>query len=190
MERYIDENGEERYRLGSPEQTVGKTAAFHGNFGVLVRAYTYIRSMGASGLREISENAVINANYILSQLRDYYHLPFDRTCMHEVVFSARRQRAKGVSALDIAKRLIDHGIHPPTMYFPLVVEEALMIEPTECESKETLEHFIEVMKSIAREVDEEPETVKSAPHFTPNSRLDEARAARRPDLGWKRASAD
>ena len=186
VERYIDDNGEERYRLGSSEQTVGKTAAFHGNFGVLVRAYTYIRSMGASGLREISENAVINANYILSQLKDYYHLPFDRTCMHEVVFSARRQRAKGVSALDIAKRLIDHGIHPPTMYFPLVVEEALMIEPTECESKETLEHFIEVMKKIAREVDEEPETVKSAPHYTPNSRLDEARAARRPDLGWKR----
>ncbi len=190
VERYLDDNGEEKFRLGSPEQTVGKTAAFHGNFGVLVRAYTYIRSMGASGLREISENAVINANYILSQLKDYYHLPFDRTCMHEVVFSARRQKAKGVSALDIAKRLIDHGIHPPTMYFPLVVDEALMIEPTECESKETLEYFIEVMKSIAREVDEDPEVVKSAPHYTPNSRLDEARAARRPDLGWKRASAD
>ena len=190
VERYLDNDGEERFRLGAPEQTVGKTAAFHGNFGVLVRAYTYIRSMGASGLREISENAVINANYILNQLKDYYHLPYDRPCMHEVVFSARRQKAKGVSALDIAKRLIDHGIHPPTMYFPLVVDEALMIEPTECESKETLEYFIEVMKSIAREVDEEPEVVKSAPHYTPNSRLDEARAARRPDLGWKRAAAD
>jgi len=110
--------------------------------------------------------------------------------MHEVVFSARRQRAKGVSALDIAKRLIDHGIHPPTMYFPLVVEEALMIEPTECESKETLEYFIDVMKKIAREVDEDPDVVKSAPHFTPNSRLDEARAARRPDLGWKKPAPE
>ena len=155
---------------------------------MLVRAYTYIRSMGASGLREISENAVINANYILSQLKDYYHLPFTtgRVCTRWYS-QRRRQKAKGVSALDIAKRLIDHGIHPPTMYFPLVVDEALMIEPTECESKETLEYFIEVMKSIAREVDEDPDVVKSAPHFTPNSRLDEARAARRPDLGWRPA---
>ena len=168
-----------------PERSIGKTGAFHGNFGMLVRAYTYIRSLGAQGLREISENAVINANYVLSALRDYFHLPYDRSCMHEVVFSAKTQKAGGVSALDIAKRLIDYGIHPPTMYFPLIVEEALMVEPTETESRETLDQFIEVMKEIARQAEEEPQLLKDAPHDTPNTRLDEARAARRPDLRWR-----
>ena len=180
-----DSEGNEVYRLTEPERTIGKTAAFHGNFGMLVRAYAYIRSLGAEGLREISENAVINANYILSALKQDYYLPYDRSCMHEVVFSARTQKARGVSALDVAKRLIDFGIHPPTMYFPLVVDEALMIEPTETESKETMDYFIQVMKDIAREANEEPQVLKDAPHYTPNSRLDEARAARRPDLRWK-----
>ena len=185
VERVTAPDGGETYRLGAPEQSIGKAGAFHGNFGMLVRAYTYIRGLGAEGLREISENAVINANYVLSALRDYYHLPYDRTCMHEVVFSARTQRAAGVSALDVAKRLIDYGIHPPTMYFPLIVEEALMVEPTETESRETLDRFIGVMKEIARQAEEEPQTLKDAPHHTPNSRLDEARAARRPDLRWR-----
>lgn len=178
-------DGRALYKLAHPEHTIGKTAAFHGNFGMLVRAYCYIRSLGADGLREISENAVINANYILNALKDEYHLPYNRSCMHEVVFSAKIQKAYGISALDVAKRLIDYGIHPPTMYFPLIVEEALMIEPTETESKDTIDYFIQVMKCIAREAQEEPETLKSAPHYTPNSRLDEARAARRPDLGWR-----
>jgi len=181
----VGHEGHELYRLAYPECTIGKTAAFHGNFGMLVRAYAYIRSMGSEGLREISENAVINANYILNALKDDYHLPYNRSCMHEVVFSAKMQKAYGVSALDVAKRLIDYGIHPPTMYFPLIVEEALMIEPTETESKDTLDYFIHIMKCIAREAREEPAILKGAPHYTPNSRLDEARAARRPDLRWR-----
>ena len=185
IEKVTDGGGKEVYRLTEPEHSIGKTAAFHGNFGMLVRAYTYIRSLGADGLREISENAVINANYILSALKGEYHLPYDRSCMHEVVFSARTQKANGVSALDVAKRLIDFGIHPPTIYFPLIVEEALMIEPTETESKETLDYFIQVMKDIAQEANKDPQVLKDAPHHTPNSRLDEARAARRPDLCWK-----
>ncbi len=185
VESFTGEDGAETFRLGTPEASIGKAGAFHGNFGMLVRAYTYIRSLGEQGLREISENAVINANYVLNALRDHYHLPYDRSCMHEVVFSARTQKARGVSALDIAKRLIDYGIHPPTMYFPLIVEEALMVEPTETESRETLDRFIEVMKEIAMQAEEDPQLLKNAPHYTPNSRLDEARAARRPDLRWR-----
>ena len=181
-----EEGGRERYVLVAPEKTIGRLSAFHGSFGVLVRAYTYIRLLGETGLRQISEDAVINANYILSQLKEEYHLPYDRRCMHEVVFSARDQKANGVRAMDIAKRLIDFGIHPPTMYFPLIVDEALMIEPTETESKETLDYFIQVMQTIAREATEDPEVLHSAPHNTPNTRLDEARAARQPDLRWKR----
>ncbi len=185
VERVNAPDGGGAYHLAAPEQTIGKAGAFHGNFGMVVRAYTYVRGLGAEGLREISENAVINANYVLDALRGYYHLPYDRTCMHEVVFSARTQKAQGASALDVAKRLIDYGIHPPTMYFPLIVDEALMVEPTETESKETLDSFIAVMKEIARQAEEEPQTLKDAPHHTPNSRLDEARAARRPDLRWR-----
>ena len=182
------EDGSESYALSSPPQSIGRLGAFQGNFGVLARAYTYIRLLGDEGVTRISEDAVINANYILSQLRDYYDLPYDRHCMHEVVFSARNlKRAHGVSALDVAKRLIDYGIHPPTMYFPLIVDEALMIEPTETESKETMDYFIEVMKTIAREARDEPDLLHEAPHDTPNTRLDEARAARRPDLRWRPA---
>ena len=154
---------------------------------MLLRAYAYIRSLGAPGLRQASEDAVLNANYIRVGLQDQYHLPYDRICMHEVVFSARRQKAKGVRAMDVAKRLIDYGIHPPTMYFPLIVDEALMIEPTETESQETLDGFIEAMRSIAREVEEAPHLLAEAPHDTPVGRLDEARAARQPDLRWRAA---
>ncbi len=179
-------DGTERYTLGAPPQSIGKMGAFHGNFGALVRAYSYIRTLGDEGIRSVSRDAIINANYILSQLRGYYDLPYDRHCMHEVVFSARNlKRAHGVSALDVAKRLIDYGVHPPTMYFPLIVEEALMIEPTETESKETLDYFIDVMKTIAQEAAESPDLLHDAPHDTPNTRLDEAAAARRPNLRWR-----
>ena len=174
------------FRLVSPERSIGKISAFHGNFGVLVRAYTYIRTLGAAGLLSISGNAVLNANYIMERLKDIYFLPYDRTCMHEVVFSADRQRERGVSGLEVAKRLLDYGYHAPTMYFPLIVHEALMIEPTESETKETLDAFIGAMREIDREASEDPDLVRHAPHTTPVSRLDEARAARQPNLRWQR----
>ena len=180
-----DPEGNEAYFFETPPMTIGKMATFHGNFGALVRAYAYIRTLGDQGIAAISEDAVINANYILEGLRDTYDLPYDRRCMHEVVFSARGlKRDHGITALDVSKRLIDYGIHPPTMYFPLVVEEALMIEPTETESRETLDHFIEVMKRIAAEAAQSPELLKTAPHDTANTRLDEALAARQPRLRW------
>ena len=184
----VDDDGSEAYSLDAPDRTIGRMGAFHGNFGALVRAYVYIATLGDAGVSRISEDAVLNANYILSRLRGVYDLPYDRSCMHEVVFSARSlRRDHGVSALDVCKRLIDYGIHPPTMYFPLIVDEALMIEPTETETRETLDYFIDVMKEIAREAAESPDLLHEAPHDTPNSRLDEARAARRPDLRWRRA---
>ena len=186
VEHHTDGHGIGRYSLAKPPKSIGKMGAFHGNFGALVRAYSYIRSLGREGVAAISEDAVINANYIQSQLKNDYDLPYNRMCMHEVVLSAKSlKREQGVDALDIAKRLIDYGVHPPTMYFPLIVDEALMIEPTETESKETLDHFIKVMKSIAREAQESPELLHGAPHDTPNTRLDEARAARSPDLRWR-----
>jgi glycine dehydrogenase subunit 2 len=173
------------YRLATPERSIGMTTAFHGSFGVLVRALAYILSLGAEGLRAVGDNSVINANYILARLRGAYHLPYDRHCMHEVVFSGSRQRARGVKTLDIAKRLIDYGFHPPTIYFPLIVDEALMIEPTESEGKEALDAFCEAMLAIAREAEEEPDVVRGAPHNAPLRRLDEATAARRPCLRWR-----
>jgi glycine cleavage system P protein (glycine dehydrogenase) subunit 2 len=164
--------------------SIGRVRANHGNFLVLARAYTYIRSNGPDGLRQVSENAVLNANYLMNALRDEYDLPFDRACMHEFVFSADRQKKLGVSALDIAKRLLDFHIHPPTVYFPLIVHEAMMIEPTETETKETLDNFIEVMKQIAREARENPSIILEAPHETVVGRLDQTLAARKPNLRW------
>ena len=149
---------------------------------MLVRAYSYIRNMGNTGLPEVSANAVLNANYLLQSLKDTYHLPYDRRCMHEVIFSARDQKERGIRGLEIAKRLLDYGFHAPTMYFPLIVDESLMIEPTETENKETLDAFIEALKAIDQEVSQEQSLVKNAPHTTPVSRLDEARAARQPNL--------
>ena len=172
----------------SPAKSIGRIANFHGNFGVMCKAYAYIRSLGAAGLKEVSENAVLNANYLKEKLKPYYHLPYDRTCMHEVVFSGRRQKAKGVHTVDIAKRLLDYGLHPPTVYFPLIVDEALMIEPTETESKQTLDSFIEAMKEIARDAEENPGILHTAPHNTPVKRLDDVRAARNPDLRWEMRS--
>ena len=181
-----EENGSTIYSFHTPSDSIGKLGAFHGNFGALVRAYAYISTLGNS-LDQVTTDAVINANYIKSQLSEVFDLPYDRTCMHEVVLSAKSlKRDYGISALDICKRLIDYGIHPPTMYFPLIVEEALMIEPTETESKETLDNFIDVMKKIVSEAKEFPDLLHNAPHDTPNSRLDEARAARQPFLRWEK----
>jgi glycine dehydrogenase subunit 2 len=168
-------------------KSIGKVHSFYGNVGVVIKAFSYVRSLGGPGLRKVSENAVIAANYCLARLKDHYYLPYDRTCQHEFVISAKWQKEKyGISALDIAKRLIDHGFHPPTIYFPLIVSEALMIEPTETESKETLDAFCDAMIKIAKEAQEDPGMIKSAPHTTPVSRLDETRAAREPNLKWQR----
>ncbi len=161
-------------------RSIGRVRGFGGPFGVFVRSYAFIRSYGP-GLKEMSETAVLNANYLLAQLKDTYELPYDRHCMHEFVLSARNlKRDTGISALDVAKRLMDFGIHPPTVYFPLVVPEALMIEPTETEPKERLDEFIDVMRRIATEAAETPELVKEAPHDRPVRRLDEVRAAKNP----------
>ncbi len=166
-------------------QSIGKVRSLYGNFGMFVRAYTYIRSNGDAGLRTISEDAVLAANYLRVKLHDVYDLPYDRLSKHEVVFSGRRQkREHGVTTLDIAKAILDHGIHPPTIYFPLIVEEALMVEPTETESLETLDHFVDVMREIAELAASDPAAMKRAPVTTPVGRLDETAAARRPDLRY------
>ena len=162
--------------------SIGRVKAFYGNFGILVRAYTYIRTYGGEGLKRVSEYAVLNANYMMRKLAPHYDLPFDRHCKHEFVLSGRRQKKLGVRTLDIAKRLLDFGYHPPTIYFPNIVEEALMIEPTETESKETLDAFIEVMIQIARESEENPDLVHNAPYTTVVKRMDETQAARKPIL--------
>jgi len=166
--------------------SIGPVHSFYGNFLATVRAYTYIRMLGAKGLRKVSENAVINANYLMRSLEPFYDLPYPQDCMHECVLSGDRQRKFGVRTLDIAKRLLDFGIHAPTIYFPLIVHEALMIEPTETESRESLDHFIEVMIQISKEAEMEPEILLSAPHNTPVRRLDEAKAAKELDVVYKR----
>ena len=158
---------------------------FFGSFGIILRAYVYIRSLGIEGLKEISENAIINANYIQEKLKGHYDLTSSRHCMHETVLSANKQKLNGVKALDIAKKLLDEGFHAPTMYFPLIVEEALMIEPTETESKETIDDFIETMIKISSLATSDPEKITSAPKNLPVGRLDEAQAARNPILTWK-----
>lgn len=166
-------------------QSIGRVKPYYGNFGINVRAYTYIRSMGPDGLKAVTENAVINANYMMRKLEPYFDLPYNRHCKHEFVLSGRRQKKLGVRTLDIAKRLLDFGYHPPTIYFPLNVEEGMMIEPTETESKETLDSFIDAMIQIAKEVEETPEIVQEAPHTTVIKRLDETLAARKPVLRYQ-----
>ncbi|MGQ9632081.1 MAG: aminomethyl-transferring glycine dehydrogenase subunit GcvPB [bacterium] len=173
-------------------KSIGRLSAFHGNFGVVLRVYAYIRTLGARGLREVGEGAVLSANYLMSimkkRLGKYLGLPYDRRCMHEFVMSAKvLKEATGVRALDVAKRLLDYGFHPPTVYFPLIVEEALMIEPTETESKETLDSFVSALEAIMREAEEYPELLLQAPHTKIVGRLDEVRAARHPDLRFDRA---
>ncbi len=167
------------YTWVMPAKSIGRVKAFWGNFGVLVRAYTYIRMHGAEGLREISENAVLNANYLQARLRGVYPIPHgDRTCMHEFVAQGKLEGAPEINTMDIAKRLMDYDFHPPTVYFPLIVAEALMIEPTETESKETMDAFADAMIQIAQEARENPELLKTAPHHAPLKRLDEVRAAK------------
>ncbi|WP_347939903.1 aminomethyl-transferring glycine dehydrogenase subunit GcvPB [Peribacillus simplex] len=166
-------------------QSIGRVKPYYGNFGINVRAYTYIRSMGPDGLKAVTENAVINANYMMRRLEPFFDLPYNRHCKHEFVLSGRRQKKLGVRTLDIAKRLLDFGYHPPTIYFPLNVEEGMMIEPTETESKETLDAFIDAMIQIAKEAEETPEIVQEAPHTTVIKRLDETLAARKPVLRYQ-----
>ncbi len=176
------------FRLDSHRpQSIGRVRAFHGQFGMVLRAYTYLRELGAQGLGAVSDMAVLNANYLAALLRQHFPLAFDRPPMHEAVFSdADIERQTGIKTLDIAKRLIDYGFHPPTVYFPLVVRGAMMIEPTETETKETIESFVQAMADIKHEAATEPELVQSAPHLTRIGRLDEARAARKPVLRWGR----
>lgn len=168
--------------------SIGKIHGFYGNFAVYLRAYAYIRTMGPDGLKQVSQDAVLAANYMLKELSSDYKAPFARYCMHECVFDGLREHAPGIRTLDIAKRILDYGFHPPTIYFPLIIHEALMIEPTETESKETIDRFIDVMRRIAKEAVEEPELLSNAPHNTVVKRLDEVLAARKPDLRWKKKS--
>jgi len=180
----VERDGE-RYRLDYERpQSIGKVRAFYGNFGMLVRAYAYIRAYGST-IDEVAQNAVLNASYLRHHLRRHFDDAFPGPSMHEFVLTARRAKEHGVRAVDVAKRLIDLGFHPPTVYFPLIVPEALMIEPTETESKASLDGFIAAMDQIAKEIESNPEIVRSAPHSAPVGRLDEVRAARQPDLRWR-----
>ncbi|MDM5315937.1 aminomethyl-transferring glycine dehydrogenase subunit GcvPB [Fictibacillus sp. b24] len=181
----VKENDVYKFEYNRP-QSIGRVKPFYGNFGINVRAFTYIMTMGPDGLRQVSENAVLNANYMMRRLEPHFDLPFTQHCKHEFVLSGRRQKKLGVRTLDIAKRLLDFGYHPPTIYFPLSVEEAIMIEPTETESKETLDEFIEKMIQISKEAEETPEIVQEAPHTTVVKRLDEATAARKPILKYSK----
>ena len=170
-------------------QSVGRLRSFYGNFGMMVRAYTYLRDMGAEGLLRATELAVLNANYLRACLGDTWHVAYDQVCMHEVIISDRHLRETGVTTLDVAKRLADYGFHAPTVYFPLVVKGAMLIEPTETETKETLDAFVAALEAISKEAFSEPETVKGAPHLTRLRRLDETRAARKPQLRWEPPAA-
>ncbi len=165
--------------------SIGRLHGNHGNVGMLVRAFAYIRALGPDGLKRCAEMAVLNANYLLARLRETWDVPYDRPVMHECVLSDARLEGSGVTTLDVAKRLIDYGYHPPTIYFPLVVHGALMIEPTESESLESLDRFVDALTAIEREARENPDLLRTAPHRTPRSRLDETRAARRPILRWQ-----
>jgi len=167
------------------EKSIGYIAPFYGNFGIILRAYAYMLTLGREGFRRVSENAVLNANYIRTRLMPYFDQKYDRYCMHECVFAGTRQAEKGVHTLDLAKALIDRGFHPPTIYFPLIVPEALMIEPTETESKETIDEFIAAMIELAELVDKNPDAITCCPVTTPVSRMDETAAARKPDLTAK-----
>lgn len=181
----VEKQGEIYHLNYNRPQSIGKVKNFYGNFGVLVKAYAYILSMGPEGLKRASEMAVLNANYLMKRLKGYYHLPYDKPCMHECVFTDRFQEKHHISTLDIAKRLIDYGFHPPTIYFPLVVKGALMMEPTESESKENIDQFVETMIGIAKEAEENPDLLRQAPQRVKVRRLDEVLAARKPKLRWK-----
>ncbi len=178
-----DSNG--KYAWNSDRKdSIGKIKGYYGNFGMFVRALTYIWANGKEGLSQVSQDAVLNANYLKEKLKQYFELPYKLECMHEFVLSGKKQKANGVNTLNIAKRLLDYGVHAPTIYFPLVVPEAIMIEPTETETKETLDAFVEIMKKVVAEVESNPELVINAPHSTPVKRVDEASAARNLNLCW------
>ncbi|MEY8000180.1 aminomethyl-transferring glycine dehydrogenase subunit GcvPB [Clostridium sp. Mt-5] len=166
--------------------SIGKVRSFYGNFGVMIKAFSYILSMGADGLREASEDAVLNANYIKEGLKEYYNIPVDSICKHECVLGGLKNDENGITTLDVAKRLIDYGYHPPTIYFPLIIKEAMMIEPTESEKLETMDEFIDNMIKIAKEAEDNPEIIKSAPNSTYIKRLDEVKAARKPVVKWNK----
>lgn len=180
----INYDGEMYHRNYNLENSIGAVKSYFGNFGVLIRAYAYILMQGKC-LTNVSEDAVLNANYMKERLKNHYKLPYDEPCMHEFVLSGDFQKEKGVSTLNIAKRLMDSGVHPPTIYFPLIVHEAMMIEPTETESKKVLDEFIEIMVKIAKEVEENPEIILSAPNNAPIKKVDETLAARKPDLKFE-----
>jgi glycine dehydrogenase subunit 2 len=180
----VDKKNKKYYFNYKVKHSIGRVRSFYANFTVLVRSYAYLLRLGANGLLRVAHNSVINANYIRERLKNYYEVSSPKRCMHEVAFSCSRQKDKGALALEIAKRLIDYGIHPPTMYFPLIVKEALMVEPTETESKQTLDDFIEKMLAIDKEIEQDLEKLKTAPHNTAVSRVDEVKAARSPDLRW------
>ncbi|MFH1519305.1 MAG: aminomethyl-transferring glycine dehydrogenase subunit GcvPB [Candidatus Omnitrophota bacterium] len=182
----VDKMNNQFYFNYDLKHSIGRLRSFYGNFGILVRAYAYLLRLGRDGLLRVAQHSVLNANYIKEKLKDYYQVAFPKKCMHEVVFTCQRQKEAGVLALDIAKRLIDFGIHPPTMYFPLIVKEALMVEPTESESKQSLDYFIQTMIEIDREVKFDHEKVKTSPHQAPVKRVDEVTAARFPDLRWEK----
>jgi glycine dehydrogenase subunit 2 len=174
------------YEFFTPEKSIGQVKTFWGNFGMLVRAWTYIRTLGAAGLREVSETAVLNANYVQARLKHVYPPAVNRTCMHETVLMGKLSEAPGARTLDIVKRLIDFGYHPPTVYFPLIVPEAIMIEPTETESKRTLDAFCDTMLTIAEEAARDLDILRQAPTTAPVRRVDEVRAARQPILKYNR----
>ncbi|MCK4912933.1 MAG: aminomethyl-transferring glycine dehydrogenase subunit GcvPB, partial [Candidatus Omnitrophica bacterium] len=182
----VRKDGDKFYFDYEIKHSIGRLRSFYGNFGVLVRAYAYILRLGRDGLLRVAQNSTLSANYIKEKLKDYYQVAFPKKCMHEVVFTCQDQKERGASALDIAKRLIDFGIHPPTMYFPMIVREALMVEPTETESKQTLDYFIKTMISINREISWDCEKIQTSPHLAPVKRVDEVRAARFPNLKWEK----
>ena len=184
----IEKVGEKFILNSNKPLSIGKVKSFYGNFALLVRAYTYILSMGGDGLKRASVMAVLNANYMKERLKSWYYLPIDEVCMHEFVLGGLQKGDHSVSTLDIAKRILDFGYHPPTIYFPLIVDSAIMIEPTETESLETLDGFIDVMIAIAKEAKENPEVLRAAPHNTPVRRLDEVRAVRTPILKWEKSN--
>ena len=173
-----DENNPAFYDLFAPEKTIGRVKSFHGHFGVVVRAFTYMLTLGKNGLLDVSTSAVLNANYIQARVKDVYHVPYERLCMHEFVAEGNWEDAPDIRALDISKRLIDFGFHPPTNYFPLIVHEALMIEPTETETKETLDAFADALLQIAEEAKSDPDILHNAPTKTRFGRLDEVKAAK------------
>ncbi len=180
----VEKNSKGYYLDYNRARSIGKVRSFYGNIGVIIKAYCYLRSLGKEGLKKISYNAVLNANYLMERLKNYFYLPYDQPCMHEFVLSGKDEKMKGVRTLDIAKRLMDFGFHPPTIYFPLIVKEALMIEPTETESKEILDAFVSAMIEIRKEIEENPSVVKEAPHNLSIGRLDEVKASRELKLRW------